>query len=211
MNGITAAAISPHVAELAGLDLPGRAAPVVRVLPAREVAVVLSRSRDPAAEVFLDRCRADGVPVVVRPSGGGAVVLAPGVLTASVLAEVEGEGVLPERHFQRFCGAVAAALARVGVAVGRDGVSDLTVGERKVAGTALRVWKRRALFQVSLLFDLDVALIERYLRAPSRQPAYRRRRGHREFLVTMREAGYAGDVEEVSSALLETLCHEVGV
>ena len=52
---------------LAGVDLLSAAPPVIRVGEAREIVVVLSRSRDPGREVFLERCAEDSVPVVVRP------------------------------------------------------------------------------------------------------------------------------------------------
>ncbi|HLE60237.1 MAG TPA: hypothetical protein VI700_01740 [Thermoanaerobaculaceae bacterium] len=203
-------AASPHALALAGVDLVSAPAPVVRVEEAREIVVVLSRSRDPEREVFLDLCRADGVPVVVRPSGGGAVVLASGVVAASVVAAADPRVRFPEPYFRRFCGVVARALAGCGVAgLQIRGISDLALNERKVAGSSLRLWQGRVLFQVSVLVDADVALLERYLRAPSREPPYRHARRHRDFVVTLRGAGLPVACAQVVEALRGALGAEV--
>lgn len=193
---------SAHARALAGWPLFEAAVPAVQVLPARETVVVLSRSRAPEREVHLERCAADGVPVLVRPSGGGAVVLAPGALTASIVARALGDDARPEREFGRFCARAAAALAACGVTgVEMRGVSDLCIGERKIAGTALRLWRGLVLFQLSLLVDMDLGLIESYLPMPSRQPDYRHGRGHREFVTSLRAAGVAASADELAAAL----------
>jgi lipoate-protein ligase A len=193
---------SPHALALAGVDLVSARAPLVRVEEAREVVVVLSRSRDPEREVFLGHCREDGVPVVVRPSGGGAVVLAPGVAASSVVAPADPHGRFPEPYFRRFCGASVGALEACGAAgVVVRGVSDLALGERKVAGSSLRLWEGWVLFQLSVLVDVDVSLLERYLRAPSREPAYRRGRAHRDFVTTLRAEGVIASGSQVVAAL----------
>ncbi|MCU0292733.1 MAG: hypothetical protein MUF10_12220 [Thermoanaerobaculaceae bacterium] len=201
---------SAHAQALAGLDLFASAVPALRVLPARECVVVVSRSRQPEREVHLDRCAADGVPVVIRPSGGGAVVLAPGALTASIVASQSGGTALPEREFRRFCGKVVRALEACGVPdVVMRGVSDLCLGDRKIAGTSLRLWRGLVLFQVSLLIDMDLHLLERYLPMPSRQPEYRQGRTHRAFVTSLREAGCQVREEDVAAALEGKLAPEI--
>ncbi|MEW6486848.1 MAG: lipoate--protein ligase family protein, partial [Thermodesulfobacteriota bacterium] len=57
--------------------------PLVRVWEPRAPAVVLGRSNRAEREADLGACAADGVPVLRRRGGGGAVVLAPGCLVAS--------------------------------------------------------------------------------------------------------------------------------
>lgn len=191
-----------HARDLAGWGLFTAAVPAVQVLAACETVVVLSRSRLPAREVHLDRCAADRIPVLVRPSGGGAVVLAPGALTASVVTRALGAAARPEREFTRFGAGVAAALAACGVGgVQMRGVSDLCLGDRKIAGTALRLWRGLVLFQLSLLVDMDLDLLDRYLPMPSRQPDYRRGRGHRDFVTTLRAAGATASLPELGAAL----------
>jgi len=192
---------SPHALALAGWPLVDAGPPLVEALEAAEVVVVISGSRDPEREVHLERCRRDGISVVSRPSGGGAVVLAQGVVAVSAL-HVASAGLFPEPYFARFCTAVAAALSHCGVrSVIRRGVSDLCLGDCKVAGTSLRLWRSRVLFQACVLVDADVSLLPRYLAEPSRAPDYRAGRSHRDFVTTLREAGFAATCREVAAAL----------
>lgn len=201
---------SPHARALAGWDLFEAARPGLAVLPARETVVVVSRSRRPDREVHLERCAEDGVPVLVRPSGGGAVVLAPGTLAASIVTTAQGPVARPEREFGRLCRRVATALESCGVGtITMRGVSDLCLGDRKIAGTALRLWRGLVLFQVSILVDMDLGLLERYLPMPSREPDYRQGRGHLEFVTSLRAAGTQAGLRELGSALERALGREL--
>jgi lipoate---protein ligase len=197
--------LTSHARRLAGLDLYAAAKAAHSVTPAAEVVVVVSRARDPGREIDLDRCRADRVPVVIRPTGGGAVVLAPGAVAASVVGPA-GTKRSPTVQFRDHCQAVARALTGCGVeGVVVRGVSDLCLGDRKIAGSSLRIWRDMVLFQVAILVDMDLSLIERYLPMPSRQPDYRRHRPHRDFVVNLNDAGFHLSPNRVADALRHEL------
>jgi lipoate-protein ligase A len=202
---------SARAYSLAGMALVSGEPPLVQVDEAREVVVVVSRSRNPGREVFLDRCAADGIAVLLRPSGGGAVVLAPGVVTASVLAGAQTGGLSPEPYFAEFCDIISKSLTGLGVTgLSRRGVSDLCLKERKVAGSSLRLWRSRVLFQAALLVCPDLSLLERYLPHPSRPPAYRAGRRHGEFVTSLWQAGFVVTSASVVGALEKSLRRHLG-
>jgi len=153
--------------------------------------VVLGAFGERAAEVELEACERDGVPVLRRASGGGTVVLAPGCLCFSLVLS------LPARP-----GLVTTALSldwvleRACEGIGREGlvragVSDLTFAGRKVSGSAQRRLRRALLHQGTLLYDFDVALAERYLKTPARAPAYREGRSHARFIGELPDSAAA--------------------
>jgi lipoate-protein ligase A len=93
--------------------------------------------------------------------------------------------------------------------VGRpEGTSDVAVGDRKISGNAqARRWKA-LLVHGTLLVDFDYELAEAVLKHPPREPAYRRGRAHRDFLVTLRSLGVNVDRNSIERAALAA-AHQV--
>ena len=77
------------------------------------------------------------------------------------------------------------------------------MGERKVVGSSAFCGRGAFLYQASVLVELDLGLVERYLLHPSREPPYRRGRRHRDFLMNLREAGVPFGAGEVARRLRE--------
>jgi lipoate-protein ligase A len=163
---------------------------VVRTWMAREPVVVVGSSSCLDAEVDLDACRAAGVRIVRRPSGGLTVLLGPGCLMWSVVEPCpDGAPPIDALH-ARMLDPLCAALSRVAAMPGgvtRRGSSDLVVraadGDRKVSGNALRVRRHGVLYHGTLLDDFDLDLVSRVLRHPPREPDYRGQRPHGAFLA----------------------------
>jgi lipoate-protein ligase A len=110
------------------------------------------------------------------------------------------------RYFEILSDWMIAGLARIGVpGVRREGSCDLALGDRKIAGAC--VYRTRGLlhYGASLLVDPDLSLIERYLRHPPREPAYRRGRGHRDFLAGLAQISAQRDAAQVARALAGVL------
>jgi len=166
---------------------------VVRTWMAREPVVVVGSSSCLDAEVDLDACRAAGVRIVRRPSGGLTVLLGPGCLMWSVVEPCpDGAPPIDALH-ARMLDPLCAALSRVAAMPGgvtRRGSSDLVVraadGDRKVSGNALRVRRHGVLYHGTLLDDFDLDLVGRVLRHPPREPDYRGQRPHGAFLANLR-------------------------
>jgi lipoate-protein ligase A len=162
---------------------------ILRFWEPHEPFVVLGYSSKIQAEVTLPLCAAAGVPVLRRASGGGTVLQGPGCLNFALLLRIPPRGPLQTIQgtasfvLQRHRDALALLL---GAPVTVEGSSDLAVGGLKCSGNAQRRKRRCVLFHGTFLLDADLELIEQLLPIPSRQPAYRRNRPHREFLTNLR-------------------------
>lgn len=189
-----------------------------RVWQAASPAVILGTGLEAAREVDLAAAGAGGLAVLRRHSGGGAVVIGPGVLNYSACYLFSG---LPGSQTIR--GAMSAALqpllsllAEWGLKVCAAGLSDLTVacadgGLRKIAGNAQARKKRSVLVHGTLLASPDCELMARVLRYPSRAPEYRAGRGHSAFLTSLREQGAPDDLPALAQGLARVLASGTGL
>ena len=124
--------------------------------------------------------------VLRRMSGGGAVLQGPGCFNYSLFLNAthrfrtvkEGFRYVLERHKK-----IVQALT--GLEVALEGISDLAIGARKFSGNAQYRKSRAVLIHGTFLLDFDLSLIGRYLQLPSKQPAYRQKRSHLEFLTKL--------------------------
>lgn len=174
----------------------------VRTWMATEPVAVLGSSCRLDDEVDLAACAAAGARVVRRPSGGGTVLLGPGCLMWSVIAPHPAGAPPIETLHAGMLEPLAAAISRelsasdrtAGRRVERRGTSDLalvedatggTTVERKVSGNALRVRRSGVLYHGTLLDAFDLALVDRLLRHPPREPDYRGRRPHGDFIANL--------------------------
>jgi lipoate-protein ligase A len=166
--------------------------PILRVFQVRGTRVVLGHGSKVSEEVHIDRTRQDGVPVERRTSGGCAVVLDEGNVVVAVTLPVEGLGDT-KLWFRRCTDWLADGLERAGIrGVGVKGISDLVIGDKKIAGTAVHRSKGIFTFGASLLVTADLHLIDRYLPHPPREPEYRQGRSHLDFVTNLhQEAGIA--------------------
>ena len=167
---------------------------ILRVWQAPEHFLVLGYSNKSSAEVNIESAQRDGIPVLRRCTGGGAVLQGPGCLNYSLILKIPETGPLAhisdtnahimEQHRQALApliGRQAPAIQTVCI----QGHSDLTLGDLKFSGNAQRRRRRHLLFHGSFLLNLDVDRIERLLPMPSREPDYRQHRPHKDFLVNL--------------------------
>ncbi|MEN6407491.1 MAG: lipoate--protein ligase family protein [Thermoguttaceae bacterium] len=152
-----------------------------------EPAVVVGRSSRIDAEVRRDVCRADGVPILRRTSGGAAVVTGPGCLMyALVLSDQRRPRLRQLDHVHgEVLGRMVEALASLTPGVRHDGTSDLVLGTRKFSGNSVRRRRGHILYHGTLLYDFPLPWIDRWLTMPPRTPQYREGRPHDRFVVNV--------------------------
>jgi len=188
---------------IAKLRLDGK--PRLKVYRPSEVRVILGHGSRIETEVFIDPIRADGVSLERRPGGGCAVVLDSGNVIVSVVLPVPGLGDT-KKWFMRCTKWMADSLSKAGIpGVYVDGISDLVIEDRKIAGTALHRAKDLLYFSASLLVTPDLTLIERYLPHPPREPEYRASRGHLDFVTSLRDTSGVIDAAEFEKRLSSVL------
>ncbi len=162
---------------------------VLRLWESPRTCVVLGRVGSEGEDVDNDRARRDGVPVVRRASGGGTVLQGPGCLNFSfVVSKADRPGINDlRRSYQEILSWVVRVLAAVGCQARVLPVSDLALpgGLRKISGNAQYRGRRFILHHGTILYQFDLALIERYLRLPRSMPEYRAGRGHRDFVANI--------------------------
>jgi lipoate---protein ligase len=161
---------------------------VLRFWESSQPFIVLGYADAALTEVDLDACRARGIPVLRRCSGGGTVLQGPGCLNYTLILRTTAEGALStitgttayvmQRH-------AAALQPFVSGTITIGGYSDLIIDGMKFSGNAQRRALRSVLVHGTFLLDFDIASVEGLLRMPSRQPAYRRSRPHGAFMINI--------------------------
>src|SRR5262249_3987469 len=163
------------------------AAPVLRFWESDRPFVVLGRSSRLNDDVHLAACEHDSVPILRRASGGGTVLQGPGCLSYAFVLPLRLHPCLADirrtNHFM--LGQIAAALRRWEPSISFEGTSDLAVGGMKISGNAQRRLRHALLFHGTVLYDMRVDSIARYLPHPAKQPDYRQNRLHGAFLRTI--------------------------
>lgn len=164
-------------------------------------AVVIGSSERPEQVVDAEACARLGVDVLKRSTGGGSVLQTADVLNYSLVTPAP-TSLDPKAGFRLGADLVCAILRRFGVLGRPEGTSDVAVGDRKISGNAqARRWKA-VLVHGTLLVDFDHDLADAVLKHPPREPAYRRQRNHRDFLVTLRSLGVNAERAAIERAAI---------
>jgi lipoate-protein ligase A len=180
---------------------------VLRFWESQKHFVVVGYSNKVAREVNVEACEKLGIPILRRCSGGGTVLQGPGCLNYSLILKIDRDPALQtvtgtncfvmERNRAALEKLLSGGSRRKEPLSPRSqipnprsqialcGHTDLAINGRKFSGNAQRRKRRAVLFHGSFLLNFDIAMIERTLRLPSKQPGYRADRGHVEFLTNL--------------------------
>jgi lipoate-protein ligase A len=108
----------------------------------------------------------------------------------------------PYPFFTLFTSRMIRALSSLGIEdLSRQGISDITIRQRKIVGSAIHQNRERLFFHAVLNIGEPGETFERYLLYPQREPEYRGGRRHEEFVTSIRENGYPFPIAEIVRAL----------
>jgi lipoate-protein ligase A len=167
----------------------GREGPLLRFWEPSQYFVVVGYANSVASEVNRDFCTSNSIPILRRCTGGGTVLQGRGCLNYSLVLRLDEAEALHsihstnrfilERHREMFGRLLRAT-------VETRGQTDLAIGGLKFAGNAQRRKRHALIFHGCMLLNLDIALVEKTLRMPSKQPDYRFNRSHADFLINLK-------------------------
>ncbi|MDA0658312.1 MAG: lipoate--protein ligase family protein [Planctomycetota bacterium] len=153
--------------------------------------VVLGRASRADQEVDLATCQRDQVPVVRRVSGGCTVMTGPGCLmyTLAMRKAAAPELTSPDRAHRWILDRMVRALSTPALRVERCGTSDLALSGRKFSGNSMRIQRQSVLYHGTLLYNFEIPTLDRYLPMPPREPEYRQKRSHSDFVCNFPNGG----------------------
>jgi lipoate-protein ligase A len=149
---------------------------------------LIGRHQALSQEVDLAHCRAHGIGIVRRITGGGAIYLDEGQLGWGLVfhRSALGPGSLPELA-RDICVAVAAGLRKLGVEARYRPRNDIEVDGRKISGTGGFFDGDTLIYQGTVLVDMDPAAMVAALRVPRAKLEKRQLDSAAQRVVTLRE------------------------
>ena len=118
-------------------------------------AIIIGKNQNTLAEINERYVKQQGIRVVRRLSGGGAVYHDMGNLNFTVIADAQGESL----DFGRFCALVVKALQKVGVKAEINGRNDMTIDGKKFSGNAQYLRQGRVMHHGTILFDSNASVL----------------------------------------------------
>lgn len=122
-------------------------------------AVIVGVNQNALQEVNLSYTESNGIKVVRRLTGGGAVYHDLGNLCYTVIAPYDDK----EDNYKKFTAPVIEYLNSIGVNATFSGRNDITVDGKKISGNAQTVYKNRIMHHGTILFDTDFTVLEKAL------------------------------------------------
>ena len=129
--------------------------------------VIIGLNQSAYAEVNLDYLKEHGIALARRVTGGGAVYHDLQNLNYTIV----GKSRDLNADYPDYLHFMVNALRRLGVPAELSGRNDIMVDGRKCSGYAKRVWKDRLMVHGTLMFDVDLSVLQQVLSVPGSKMA----------------------------------------
>lgn len=146
-------------------------------------AVIIGLNQNAYAEVNLDYLKENNIALVRRVTGGGAVYHDLGNLNYTIVGRTKDL----DRDYPEYTRYMLRALQKLGVEAELSGRNDILVSGRKVSGFAKRVYKDRLMVHGTLMFDVNLEVLEQALNPPASKLAAKGVSSVRSRVMNLRE------------------------
>lgn len=176
--------------------------------------VLVGRHQAIGHELHLDACRAAGVGIGRRITGGGALFLDEGQFGWELIFSKATLNLANLTDLTReICEAAAAGLSKLGIEARYRPRNDIEVGGRKISGTGGFFDGDTIFFQGTVLLDMDGSRMASFLNIAAAKLAKHNQTNAAQRVVTLRElfGGAPPPIAEVKAALMAGFAERLGI
>ncbi len=186
--------------------------PVVTLVNPTQPFVSVGLHQDIEQEVDTAYCERQGLPVVRRDVGGGAVYLNRDQMFFHFIYPHRMAPARVEKIYSHFMAPVLATYQALGVPAVFRPVNDIHVNGRKIGGTGSARINDATVMVGSFMFDFDMDTMARCLKVSSEKFRDKLRQGMQDYMTTLtRELGQPPERERVKSLFLSAIEEHLGV
>ncbi|MBD2868882.1 lipoate--protein ligase [Paenibacillus arenilitoris] len=171
-----------------------------------EPSIIIGKNQNTVEEINAEYVEKNGIHVVRRLSGGGAVYHDLGNLNFSFIMKDDGRSF---HNFKKFTEPVVRALRKLGVDAEMTGRNDLQVGERKISGNAQFSAKGKMFSHGTLLFDSEIDNVVSALKPSAEKYASKSTKSIRSRVANIAEfLAEPMTIEQFRQSLLQSIFEE---
>ena len=165
--------------------------------------VIFGRNQVVENEVNVDYCRAHGISMYRRKSGGGCVYADMDNLMLSYVTSEKNVNFA----FNRFINMVLLVLRKMGIEATGTSHNDVMIGDRKVCGTACYHLEGRSIVHSTMLYDTNMAHMVNAI-TPSREKLQKKGIESVRLRITLLKDYTSQSLDDVKTLIRETLCQD---
>jgi lipoate-protein ligase A len=160
--------------------------PIIRIWENINPCIYLGIGNKYKQEVYISKAKKDKIPIIRRFSGGGTVFQAKGNLNYTFILPLE---IYPEfKKISDSYNEIFKIIKKILPSypnITFNGTSDFCINNKKFSGNAQARRKNTLLHHGTILYNMDLNLINKYLKHPNKKPEYRKNRKHIDFLTNL--------------------------